>query len=72
MGFTMWLEPKTIKNTSGLLPEILHRILGFLNSTDLINLKESGSDDLKEVVDESIAKRENTCRNTLVKHMQSI
>ena len=61
----MHLEPKTIKNPSGILPEILHYILEYLNTTDLMNLKEAGGRKLKEIVDESIEKREKTSKRIL-------
>ena len=58
----MLLDPRTLANPSGTLPEILHRIMDYLNSSDLLNLKEAGNEELKEIVDESISQRERTCK----------
>ena len=61
----MRLEPKTTENPSGILPEIIQYILEYLNTADLTNLKEAGSDKLKHIVDDSITKRDKMCKNML-------
>ena len=61
----MQLEPKTSDNPSGLLPELLHHILEYLNTSDLMNLIKAGSKDINNIVEESMVRREKECKYCL-------